>query len=151
MNKKDVFVMSNGDVLELSGKSARINGHVNSGAVYVDGLGVGDVGNVVLRDRKHLSEDGLIVVICAYERETGEMLSGPEIISRGFVYVKKSEDLMDGARDTVRHMLDKMPRNGKFKGNDYNAAKNEIRDTLREFVWQKTKRRPMILPVIMEI
>ena len=155
MNKKSIFMLENGDVLELNGKSAQINGHVNSGAVFVDGSGVGDVGNVVLRDRRHLAEDGLIVVICTYERATGELLAGPEIISRGFVYVKESEDLMDGAREAVLKMLDKCPRlsngKGRNRNNDHNNMKNEIRDALKEFVWQKTKRRPMILPVIVEV
>ncbi|MCL2415794.1 MAG: ribonuclease J [Defluviitaleaceae bacterium] len=167
MDKDDVFVMDNGDVLEVGNKTAKINGTVTSGLVFVDGLGVGDVGNVVLRDRRHLSQDGLIVVICTFEKATGEMLSGPDIISRGFVYVKESEDLMDGARDTVKGILyrggqgqGQGRRGGKSNGNgsgyyiprnDWSHTRNIIRDTLREYVWQKTKRRPMILPVIVEV
>jgi len=151
MDKKNTFVVSNGEVLELNGKEARVNGHVPSGVVFVDGLGVGDVGSVVLRDRRRLSQDGLVVVICTYDMATGELVHAPDIISRGFVYVKESEDLMEDARKNVDNMLHRAPYHGRFDGQDYNHLKNDIRDSLNEFVWQKTKRRPMILPVIVEV
>ena len=140
--------MNIGDVLEISKKDAKINGAVQSGQVLVDGLGVGDVGNIVLRDRRHLSEDGLMVVVVSMEKESGAILAGPDIISRGFVYVRESEDLMEGARKAVSEALFDCEYTG---GAGWSYIKNLIRDTLREYVWQTTKRSPMILPIIMEV
>lgn len=148
MQEEDIFIMDVGDVLELTSHSARINGHVASGRVLVDGLGVGDVGSVVLRDRKLLSEDGLIVVVVTAEKETGNVIAGPDLISRGFVYVKESEDLMEEAREIAKNALMKLDEK---QGNDWSAKKNAIKGALRDFIYEKTKRRPMILPVIMEI
>jgi ribonuclease J len=148
MNKDDVFVMGNGDVLEVNQNGAKLNGAVPAGQVFVDGLGVGDVGNIVLRDRKHLSEDGLIIVVVSIDGKTGEVAAGPDIISRGFVYVRESEDLMDEARRIVQKGLDKC---AERRTRDWSYMKNTIKEILKEFVWQKTKRSPMILPVIMEI
>ncbi len=145
MKKEDVFVMGVGDVLELTAQSAKANGSVTSGQVLVDGLGVGDVGNIVLRDRKHLSQDGLMIVVVSIEKSTGEVAAGPDIISRGFVYVREAEDLMDEARAVVKVAL------SKCQGRDWTSIKTVIKETLREFLWQKTKRSPMILPIIMEI
>ena len=148
MPKENAFIMSIGEVLELGPQSARINGHVPSGQILVDGLGVGDVGNIVLRDRKLLSEDGLIIVVVSVEAVTGDILSGPDLISRGFVYVRESEDLMEAAKRAVEHALSKCDQS---KMTEWNYIKNIIRDTLKEYVWQQTKRSPMILPIIMQI
>ena len=137
-----------GDVLEISKNDAKVNGSVPSGQVLIDGLGVGDVGNIVLRDRRHLSEDGLMVVVVTMEKESGAILAGPDIISRGFVYVRESEDLMDGAKKAVEEAL----YNCEFKGySGWSYIKNLIKDSLKDYVWQETKRSPMILPIIMEV
>jgi len=148
MPMENIFLMEIGNVLELNSDSARINGNVTSGKVLVDGLGVGDVGNIVLRDRKHLSQDGLIVVVVTTEKETGTVIAGPDIISRGFVYVRESEDLMEQVRERIKLALQNSE--GKKK-NDWSAKKGIIKDELRDFLYEKTKRRPMILPIIMEI
>jgi ribonuclease J len=148
MPMKNIFIMDIGNVLELTADSARTNGGVTSGRVLVDGLGVGDVGNIVLRDRKHLSQDGLIVVVITTEKETGNVIAGPDIISRGFVYVRESEDLMEQVRDKIKQALQNCESKRK---NDWSAKKSIIKDSLREFLYEKTKRRPMILPIIMEI
>ena len=148
MDKKNIFVMNIGDVLELGDKFAKVTGVVPSGRIFVDGLGVGDVGNIVIRDRKHLSQDGLMIVVVTMERDTSEILAGPDIISRGFVYVRESENLMEEARVAVVAALEKCEQKNI---SDWSYVKNLIRDTLKEFVWQKTKRRPMILPIIMEV
>jgi ribonuclease J len=146
--KENIFLMGNGDVLEISKNGAKVNGTVPAGQVLIDGLGVGDVGNIVLRDRRHLSEDGLMVVVVTMEKESGTILAGPDIISRGFVYVRESEDLMDGARKAVSEALSKC----EFKGmTGWTYIKNLIKDALKEYVWQETKRSPMILPIIMEV
>jgi len=148
MPSENIFVMEIGKVLELSSDSAKINGNVSSGRILVDGLGVGDVGSIVLRDRKLLSQDGLIVVVITTEKESGQIVAGPDIITRGFVYVRESEDLIEDARDIIKKTLAKLE--GK-KGNDWSAKKGIIKDDLREYLYEKTKRKPMILPIIMEI
>lgn len=148
MKKENIFVMGIGDVLEITSSSAKINGTVPSGQVFVDGLGVGDVGNIVIRDRKHLSQDGLMIVVVAMQKETGEVISGPDIISRGFVYVRESEELMEEAREVVNEALQSCVRRNI---NEWLYIKGLIKDTLRDFLWHKTKRSPMILPIIMEI
>ena len=144
----DIFILENGDVLEFNKKSAAITGSVPSGNTLVDGLGIGDVGNIVLRDRKHLSEDGLIVVVITISKQEGRVVSGPDIISRGFVYVRESVDLMDEARDMVKKTLDKCDRKSI---SDWSTLKTNIREDLRGFLYHRTKRNPMILPIIMEI
>lgn len=148
MKKENVFVMNIGEVLEVSSTSAKLNGTVPSGQVFVDGLGVGDVGSVVLRDRRHLSQDGLIVVVVTYEAATGELLSGPDIISRGFVYVRESEDLIEEARTIVKKTFYRREEENNY---DWMHIKNTIKTELRDYMWHKTKRSPMILPVIVEI
>ena len=148
MNKKNIFVMNIGEVLEITDKFAKIEGTVPAGQIFVDGLGVGDVGNVVLRDRKLLSQDGLIVVVLTMDKGSSTVLAGPDIISRGFVYVKESEDLMEKARQVTARALEKCEQNHI---SDWSHIKNLVRDTLKDFVWQKTKRRPMILTIIMEV
>ncbi len=149
MDKDNVFIMANGDVLELTKNSAKqtVNA-VPSGQIFVDGLGVGDVGNIVLRDRRHLSQDGLMIVVVAMDKYTGEILSGPDIISRGFVYVRESEELMDEAKAVVNEALAKCERKNI---NEWAYIKTLIKDTLRDYLWQKTKRSPMILPIVMDI
>ena len=148
MDKKNIFVNKLGDVLELSKNEAKVTGTVPTGQVMVDGLGVGDVGNIVLRDRKHLSEDGLMVVVVSMEEETGQIVAGPDIISRGFVYVRESDGLMDGAREVVVKALQECEEKNITS---WNYIKNLIKDTLKNYIWQKTKRSPMILPIIMEV
>lgn len=148
MDKNNIFVMKLGEVLEVSKNEAKITGTVPAGQVMVDGLGVGDVGNIVLRDRKHLSEDGLMVVVVSMDSETGEIVAGPDIISRGFVYVRESEGLMDGAREVVLKALYECEEKNITS---WNFMKNLIKDTLKNYIWQKTKRSPMILPIIMEV
>ena len=146
--KENIFVMNIGDVLELSKKDAKVNGTVPAGQVLVDGLGVGDVGNIVLRDRKNLSENGLMVVVVTIDSASGTILAGPDLISRGFVYVRESEDLMEEARAVINDALIKCEMK-HISG--WSNIKNIIRDTLKNFLWQKTKRSPMILPIIMEV
>lgn len=140
--------MKSGDVLELNADSAAVTGKVHTGAILVDGLGVGDVGNIVLRDRQHLAEDGIMVVVLTLEKGTNQLLAGPDIVSRGFVYVRESEDLMEEARqvlyEAVEHCL-------TSRYVDWSKIKVVIRDTMNEFIWKKTKRRPMILPIIMDV
>lgn len=148
MSPENIFIMDIGKVLELTNDSAKINGSVNAGRVLVDGLGVGDVGNIVLRNRKHLSQDGLIVVVITIEGDTGNVIAGPDVISRGFVYVRESEDLMEEIREVCKAALQKC--NDKKK-NDWSTKKSIIRDALRDFLYERTKRRPMILPIIMEV
>lgn len=148
MEKENVLVVGIGEVMEFTRDSAAINGIVPSGQVLVDGLGVGDVGNIVLRDRKHLSQDGLMIVVVSMEKESGVLLSGPDIISRGFVYVRESEALIEEARNVVREALYKCEQKNV---SEWSYIKTLIKDTLRDFLWHKTKRSPMILPIIMEI
>ncbi len=148
ISKENTFILSSGDVLELDEESAKVVGKVPTGGILVDGLGVGDVGNVVLRDRQHLAEDGIMVVVMSLDSCTGELLSGPDIVSRGFVYVKEADELIEEARCVVNEALQKC-----FDRNitDWGKLKSTTKDALGEFVWKKTKRRPMILPIIMEV
>ncbi len=148
MNKKNIFLMKTGDVLEISKNEAKVNGTVPVGQVMVDGLGVGDVGNIVLRDRKHLSQDGLMVVVVTMEKDSGMIMAGPDIISRGFVYVREAEDLMEEAKSVVMEALIKCEER-HITGWSY--IKGLIKDTLKNYLWQRTKRSPMILPIIMEV
>ena len=145
---EDIFILSSGDVLELDDESAKVTDHVHTGAIMVDGLGVGDVGNIVLHDRQRLSEDGIIIVVMTLESGSAQLLAGPDIVSRGFVYVKGAEDLMESARDILNETMDKcMSQNIT----DWNKIKSRIMDSLGDFVWKETKRRPMIMPIIMEV
>ena len=149
MPKKNIVIMENGEVLSMGkNKADKLKEEIPCSAVMVDGLGVGDVGNIVLRDRKLLSEAGLIIVVAGIERGTGMVMSGPDIISRGFVYVRESEDLIDSARQVVKDRLEKCQ---KEKIKDWSALKNAVRDDLRNFIYQKTKRSPVILPVFLEV
>ena len=146
--KENIFILTSGDVLEFpSDEHAVITGHVATGGLLVDGFGVGDVGNVVLRDRQHLAEDGIVIVALTLSRHSNKVLSGPEIVSRGFVYVKESEDLMDEARQVVEDTLDEL---ADAHTGDWSRIRNAIRDSLGDFLWRRTRRRPMLLPIIME-
>lgn len=148
MPAENVVLMKNGAVLEVSRNECQINGQVPSGNVLVDGLGVGDVGNIVLRDRKHLSEDGLMVVVVNLSKQDGSMVSEPDIISRGFVYVREAEGLMDEAKEIIKQTL---IRNQQKNNREWAYIKTSIKEDLKSYLFQKTKRSPMILPIIMEV
>ena len=148
IDKDHIFILKTGDVLEIGEDSAKICDHVQTGAILVDGLGVGDVGNIVLRDRQHLAEDGIVIAVLTLERHTGQILAGPDIVSRGFVYVREAEELMEEARSVVEDAMDAC---NSHHVTDWAKIKNTIRDSLSDFLWKRTKRRPMILPIIMEV
>ena len=148
IDKEDVFILSSGDVLELSDESAEVTGKVPVGDILVDGLGVGDVGNIVLRDRQHLAEDGIMIVVLALDEYSNTLISGSDIVSRGFVYVKESDELMEEARELMTGVIENCLDRGI---SDWGKIKNSIKDALGDFVWKKTKRRPMILPIILEV
>lgn len=148
VDKENVKILQTGDVLELSEDVFEVTGRVPAQGILVDGLGVGDVGNIVLRDRQHLSQNGLIIVVVTLERESGQILAGPDIVSRGFVYVRESEDLMDECRMVVQEALDECLDRGIT---DWGKLKSCVKDALGDFLWKKTKRSPMILPVITEV
>lgn len=146
--QNNVIIVDNGDIIEVSKDTLRKNGSVTSGNVFVDGLGVGDVGNIVLRDRKHLSQDGILTVVVTIEKESSSVIAGPDLISRGFVYVRESEDLMEQAKEIVKQVLKECEDKGIT---DWATLKSKIKDGLRVYLYEKTKRKPMILPIIMEI
>ena len=148
MNKDDIFMLTNGRVLEMNENEAKFNGSVPSGRILVDGLGVGDVGNIVLRDRQHLAQDGLIVIVLTMDSSTGEVVAGPDVISRGFVYVRESENLMDDVKSVVKHEISKCEQRGI---RDWSTIKSTVKENLRDYIFIKTKRNPMIIPIIMEV
>jgi ribonuclease J len=148
IEKENIFMMTNGRVLEINDQSARLTGIVPNGKILVDGLGVGDVGSIVLRDRQHLSQDGLIVIVLTMDSNTGEVVAGPDVISRGFVYVRESENLMDELKDLVNIEVMRCIDNNIT---DWSTIKSTIRDSLKDYIFQKTKRNPMLLPIIMEV
>ena len=148
VEKDNIIMMSNGRILEINEEGAEFTSSVQSGRVLVDGLGVGDVGNIVLRDRQHLSQDGLIVIVLTMDASTGEVVAGPDVISRGFVYVKESENLMDDVKSVVRHEIKKCEERGI---RDWATIKSAARENLRDYIFMKTKRNPMIIPIIMEV
>ena len=145
---ENIFVSDLGKVLEIDAKGARFNGQIPAGQVMVDGYGVGDVGNIVLRDRRHLSQDGLIVVVVTVDKEYGMIISGPDIISRGFVYVREADELMDGVKqiaiNSIESSLDR-------KITDWAQLKLRVKDDLSKYLYTKTHRKPMILPIIMSV
>ena len=148
IEKENIFILSSGDVLELSEEKAKVSGKVPVGTILVDGLGVGDVGNIVLRDRQHLAEDGILIVVLALDGVGNQLVSGPDIVSRGFVYVRESDELLEEARSIIEEgVLNCLDRGIS----DWGKIKSVIRDSLDDFVWKKTKRRPMILPIIMDV
>ena len=148
IEKERIFILSSGDVLSLDEEQAAITGKVQTGGILVDGLGVGDVGSVVLRDRQHLAEDGIMIVVMSLEKSTGYLVAGPEIVTRGFVYVKESDELMEEARLLVDEAVEDCLDRGI---SDWGKLKSVTKDVLSEYVWKKTKRRPMIMPIIMEV
>lgn len=148
IDKENIIMLSNGRVLEINEQGAELTSSVPSGRVLVDGLGVGDVGNVVLRDRQHLSQDGLIIIVLTMDSSTGEVVAGPDVISRGFVYVRESENLMDDVKSVVRHEIKKCEERGI---RDWATIKSSTRENLRDYIFMKTKRNPMIIPIIMEV
>jgi len=148
MEKDNVFILQTGDVLSLCKDNAKVTGKVQTGAIFVDGIGVGDVGNIVLRDRQQLSEEGIMIVVLALDQATGELMAGPDIVSRGFVYVRESEELMDEASALMQEVVGDLVDRGIT---DWGKIKSSIKDSLGEYVWKKTKRRPMIIPIIQEV
>ena len=148
MPRQNIILPEIGQVIELGASGVSIAGEVPTGTVLVDGLGIGDVGNVVLRDRKHLSQDGLIIVAMAFDRTNCMLVSGPDVISRGFVYVRENEDIIEGIRNTVRNIIASY---GRIEGSDWPSIKNRIKDELHRYIYDKIKRNPMILPIIVEI
>ena len=146
--KENVFIMENGRTLELSSDSAKMTTQVPSGIVLVDGLGVGDVGNIVLRDRQSLSENGMIIVVIALDRRTAKVVSGPDIVTRGFVYVRENELLMDEIKEVAKEELEKCDRENI---REWSTIKNNVREQISHYVYSKTKRQPMILPILMDI
>ena len=148
IDKDNIIMLQNGRVLEINEDSAEFTSTVQSGRVLVDGLGVGDVGNIVLRDRQHLSQDGLIIIVLTMDGSTGEVIAGPDVISRGFVYVRESENLMDDVKAVVRHEVKKCEER---EIRDWSTIKTTVRENLRDYIFAKTKRNPMIIPIIMEV
>ncbi len=148
IEKENIFILSSGDVLEIDNESAAVTSKVQTGTILVDGLGVGDVGNVVLRDRQHLAEDGIMIVVLGLDKYSGQLVSGPDVVSRGFVYVRESDALMEEAKEIIDVGVEGCLDRGIT---DWGKIKSTIKESLSEFVWKKTKRRPMILPIIMEV
>ncbi len=148
VKKQNILIGENGSVFEFTNRSAKINGKVQAGPVFVDGLGVGDVGNIVIRDRQQLAQDGVVIVVIALEKGSNQVLAGPDIVSRGFVYVRDSEALLTEARDRIESVLDRCEAGNVT---EWNAIKTQIRDTLGKYFYDRTKRRPMILPIIQEV
>lgn len=146
--KENIFMSVNGRILEINQHEAKLTGTVPSGKILVDGLGVGDVGSVVLRDRQHLSQDGLIVIVMTMDSATGEIVAGPDVITRGFVYIKESENLMDDVKKVIREEVQKLEEQGI---RDWGTIKSTLKDHIRDYIFQKTKRNPMILPIIMSL
>ncbi len=145
---KNIVISDIGKVIELGANSIKQSATVPSGIVLIDGLGVGDVGNVVLRDRKHLAEDGIIIVVVTISKKDGTVLAGPDVLSRGFVYVRESEDLMEEAKLVARHAMEKC---ADKRATDWSALKTSLKGSMSDFMYTKTKRKPMVLPVIMEV
>ena len=143
-----IFVGENGQIVEFTKEKGQMGKKVTSGQILVDGLGVGDVGNVVLRDRKQLSEDGILIVVMGMNRGGHNLISGPDIVSRGFVYVREADELLDEAKDRVLTILEKCEEKNI---NDWTGIKNQVRDGLGKFLYDRTRRRPMILPIILEV
>jgi ribonuclease J len=146
--KANIFITENGSIMEFTAETGAIAGKVTAGAILVDGLGVGDIGNIVMRDRRQLSQDGILIAVIAMDKASGCVVSGPEIVSRGFVYVRESEQLMEEARMKIQEALDRCEANGS---SDWGTIKNSVRDILGKFLYEKTRRRPMIMPIILEV
>ena len=147
MEKSNIFILETGNVLELTENSCKKDGRVKTGAIFVDGLSVGDVGNIVLRDRRHLAQDGMLTIVVAIERETLSIVSGPDVITRGFVYVKESEELINSVRQLSVRELEKCLSVGII---EWYVLKANVKKTVENYIYEKTKRRPTIIPIIME-
>ena len=147
MDRRNIVIPEIGQVIEMTHDTLALGEQVPTGAILVDGLGVGDVGNVVLRDRKHLSEDGLIIVVMAIDRDECKLVSGPDIISRGFIYVRENEDIIESTREVVRQILE----HSDLSGDNWPELKNTIKDEVHRFIFERIKRNPMILPIILDI
>ncbi|MGE5455195.1 MAG: ribonuclease J, partial [Methylocystaceae bacterium] len=145
---QNIFVIENGQVFEITKKKAGVVSRVTAGRVLVDGLGVGDVGNIVLRDRKQLSQDGIIIVVVTLKKEDGSVVAGPDLVTRGFVYVRESEQLIEDAKAKVKEALESCTNK---RITEWAAIKSQVRDALSKYLYEQTRRRPMILPIIMEI
>ena len=148
MPEDNVLICEIGDVIELGPHSLDVTGVVPNGSVLIDGLGIGDVGAVVLRDRKHLAEDGLLIVVMGVDHDLGSVVSGPDIISRGFVYMREADELVEGAREAARRAIDAF---GPIDSSDWNHVKNDVRESVQRYIFDTIKRNPMILPIIVEI
>ena len=148
MSEDNVIMVEIGDVIELDGDSIDVTGVVPSGSVLIDGLGIGDVGAVVLRDRKHLAEDDLLIVVMGLDHDLGAVVSGPDIISRGFVYVRESDEMVEGARAAAMRAIDAF---GPIDSTDWNRLKNDVRESVQRYIYDAIKRNPMILPIIVDI
>ena len=148
MPEDNVLICEIGDVIEMDRSTLDVTGVVPNGSVLIDGLGIGDVGAVVLRDRKHLSEDGLLIVVMGVDHELGSVVSGPDIISRGFVYMREADELVDGAREAARRAIDAF---GPIDSSDWNHVKSDVRESVQRYIYDTIKRNPMILPIIVEI
>jgi len=146
--RENIFITENGKILELGEQEAKFTGAVTTGKVLVDGLGVGDVGNIVLKDRQKLSQDGLIIIVITMDKATGTVIAGPDVITRGFVYVRESENLMEEIKSLLRKKMDKCEENNIT---DWATIKSIIKDELHDYIYKKTKRDPMLLPIIMEV
>ena len=148
MSEDNVLIPEIGDVIELDKNTIDVTGVVPNGSVLIDGLGIGDVGAVVLRDRKHLSEDGLLIVVMGIDHDLGSVVTGPNIISRGFVYMREADELVEGAREAARRAIEAF---GPIDSSDWNHVKNDVRDSVQRYIYDTIKRNPMILPIIVEI
>ena len=148
IEEENIFILSNGSVLEFDVNGARVSGTVPSGKILVDGLGVGDVGNIVLRDRKLLAQDGLIIVVASIDSKTGQVISGPDVISRGFVYVRESEDIIEHVREVARQSLERCNKNGN---SDWSTVKSTVKNNISKYIYETTNRSPMILPILMDV
>ena len=144
----NVLIPEIGDVIELDANSIDVTGVVPNGSVLIDGLGIGDVGSVVLRDRKHLAEDGLLIVVMGVDHDLGSVVSGPDIISRGFVYMRQADELLDGAREAAKRAIEAF---GPIDTSDWNHVKSDVRESVQRYIYDTIKRNPMILPIIVEI
>jgi len=147
MPTKNIIIPEIGQVVEMNDDGCYLGEQIPTGGVLVDGLGIGDVGNVVLRDRKHLSQDGLIIVAMGINRDECKLMSGPDIISRGFIYVRENEDIIENVREVVRQILSE----NSLAGENWPNLKNRIKDELHRYIYEKIKRNPMILPIILDI
>ena len=147
LQKSQIFIADKGDIVEYKNDKMRMSGRVQAGNILIDGIGVGDVGNIVLRDRKLLSQDGIFTIVVTLNRKQKRIAAGPEIVSRGFVYVRESEELLEESANLVRKIVEKYVNKETF---EWTNIKQEIRDTLSSYLYQQTKRRPMIIPIIME-